>query len=397
MSNLVEEKVLQAVQVLKEKDVDIWMTFVRETSLMADPILPIIFGDGDLTWQSALIITKTGERIAIVGHFEAENVRLLGAYSEVIPYHYGISEPLQEVIRRLDPKKIAVNYSPNDPLADGLTHAMYEKLLQIFGDSPYKERLISAEDIINAVNGRKTEGELERIRAAIRETEAIYQETFDYVRLGMSEKEIAAFMKQRVFDRGLTFGWSAANCPAVNSGPDSPVGHAAPTDITVQEGHILHFDFGVKKDGFCSDIQRVMYFCRKGEQEPPQVVRRGLDIVIKAIEAAAEVMRPGVRGYEVDAAARKVVVDSGYPEYLYGTGHQLGRRAHDGGGMLGPLWERYGDSPKKELEVGQVYTIEPGLMVEGYGYVGLEEDVVVTEHGVEFLTMPQKEWVVVKG
>ncbi len=394
---ILQEKVAQAVSILQEKDIDVWLTFVRETSLMADPILPLIFGDGDLTWQSALILAKNGERIAIVGHFEAENVRLLGAYSDIIPYHYGISEPLREVIQRLDPRQIALNFSPNDPLADGLTHAMYQKLLQILEGTVYTERFISAEDIINAVNGRKTKTEVERIRDAIQVTEEIFAETFSYVRVGMSEKEIAAFMKQRLLERGCTFGWSADNCPAVNSGPDSPVGHAAPTDLRVQPGHILHFDFGVKKEGFCSDIQRVMYFGRKGEKHPPKEVQRGLEIVVKAVEAAANTMKPGVSGYEVDAAARQVIVEAGYPEYLYGTGHQLGRRAHDGGGMLGPLWERYGDSPKKKLEAGQVYTIEPGLMVPGYGYVGLEEDVLVTEHGVEFLTHPQTEWVFVDG
>ncbi|MGB9521738.1 MAG: M24 family metallopeptidase, partial [Anaerolineales bacterium] len=244
-------------------------------------------------------------------------------------------------------------------------------------------------------NGRKTKTEVERIRDAVQETEEIYKETFAYVRVGMSEKEIANFMKQRMLERGCTVGWNADNCPAVNAGPESPVGHAAPTDLKVQPGHIVHFDFGVKKDGFCSDIQRVMYFGRHGEKHPPKEVQRGLEIIVKAIEAAANTMRPGVSGYEVDAAARQVIVDAGYPEYLYGTGHQLGRRAHDGGGMLGPLWERYGDSPKKKVEAGQVYTIEPGLMVEEYGYVGLEEDVLVTEHGVEFLTQPQKEWIFV--
>ncbi|MFN3307609.1 MAG: M24 family metallopeptidase [Anaerolineales bacterium] len=391
MSDLVQEKVAQAVQILQEKGVDLWLTFVRETMLAADPILPLIYGEGDLTWHSALLISRSGERIAIVGHYEAEAVQRLGAYTQVIPYHHGIGDVLRERIAALDPRLIAINTSLSDPLADGLTHGMYQHLLNILADTPYVNRLTSAEEIIHALVGRKTEGELARIRAAVEATEEIFIETFNFLRPGQSEREIAVFMQQRTAGRGLELAWSAENCPAVNAGPDSPIGHSGPTDLRVQRGQILHFDFGVRKDGFCSDIQRVVYFLAEGESQPPPEVQHGFDIVVEAIQKAAQAMKPGLLGYEVDAIARRTVTQAGYEEYMYGTGHQLGRRAHDGGGMLGPLWERYGDSPKKPLELGQVYTLEPGLMVPARGYIGLEEDVVVTAEGAVFLSRPQRE------
>ena len=119
-SDLVREKVMQSVQILKEKDVDAWLTFVRETSQMQDPCMDLIVGV-EVAWHSAFIITSKGERIAIVGRFDRENVELTGAYQQVFGYDESIRQPLVDTLNRLKPQCIAINYSENDPAADGLT------------------------------------------------------------------------------------------------------------------------------------------------------------------------------------------------------------------------------------------------------------------------------------
>ena len=104
---------------------------------------------------------------------------------------------------------------------------------------------------------------------------------------------------------------------------------------------------------------------------------------------------PASPGHEVDAAARASLVAAGYEEPKYALGHQLGRAAHDGGTLLAPLWDRYGDAPRGLVEEGHVYTLEYGAPVPGRGYIGLEEDVLVTADGIEWLSTPQRElWLV---
>lgn len=390
MSQLVMEKINQAIEILEQNQIDLWLVFVRETMAGSDPVLPLIYGH-DLTWQSALIFTRTGERIAIVGRFEAETARRVSGYTKIIPYDDSIRPKLLYILEQFNPSNIAINFSLNDVLADGLTHGLYQVLTGYLQGTPYLDRLISAEHLISALRGRKMPGELARIRAAVELTEGILAEAFGYAKIGMSEYEVSDFLHRKLVEFNVAPAWEIENCPIVNSGPDSPAGHAGPSQLAIAPGHILHIDFGVMKDDYCSDIQRVAYFLRSGERRAPKEVQHGFDTVVSAIQVAVDAMKPGIAGVEIDAITREYVIKRGYEEFKHATGHHLGRLAHDGAGIIGPPWERYGDTPNYKLESSQVYTIEPSLFVPGYGIIGIEEDVLVTENGTKYLSTPQVE------
>jgi Xaa-Pro aminopeptidase len=395
MDTLIREKTKQAVSILNELKIDVWVTFVRETTAGGDPVLPLIYGR-DLTWQSALIISQTGQRIAIVGFFEENTALNTQAYDRVIPYNQSIKPALLDVLGELNPETIAINFSEDDVYADGIGHGLYNVLHQYLEDTPYRDRLISAQGIISALRGRKTTTELNLIREAIKTTDEIYAVTFKAVRPGMSEAQIARIMHQEVESREIQTSWEKDHCPTVNAGPESPVGHVSPTSLELQPGHLLHFDFGVKQDEYCSDIQRLAYYPSSQHPDPPANMQKAFQTVYQAIENAVNAIKPGVSGKEIDDIARKTITKAGYEEFKHATGHQVGRQAHDGGGIIGPLWERYGDTPNWPLESGQVYTIEPSIIDPEFGVVALEEMILVTEDGCEYLSTPQKELIILK-
>lgn len=365
-----------------------WLTFVRESSLAPDPTLALVAGV-DVTWQSAFILNQDGRHTAIIGRYDVENVQQLGVYSRVIGYDEGIAQPLRETLAQLNPATIAINYSVNDVAADGLSHGLYLSLLRHLEGTPYAGRLVSAEKVTAALRGRKSQAEIERVRQAVATTLQLFDEMEAFVRPGMSQRQIAAFVQQQVDKRGLGYAWPRPFNPIVTCGPESAIGHAAPGDVTLQKGHLLHLDLGVKQNDYCSDLQRMWYVLDDGETEAPPEVQRAFDVVYGALKTGEAALKAGIPGWQVDAAARAFIVANGYPEYKHAFGHLLGRAAHDGATVLAPRWERYAGICEMAVEVGNIFTLELHVLVPNRGMMSLEEDVLVTENGVEYLGRPQ--------
>ena len=392
--DMIKEKIAQAVEILKEKNIDVWLTFVRESSTMPDPAIDMIIGQ-HATWQTAWIITRSGETIAIAGSLDVESIKHAGHFEEIVPYVQGIGPQLMRVLDYLKPKKIAINYSMDSVVADGLTHGMYLQLMEYLKGTKYEKRIVSSQDIISALRGRKSQSEIAKMKKAIKLTLDIYDQVTGFLRPGKSEQNVADFIMKQVRAHGVELAWSADHCPAVFTGPDHAGAHFTSPCWPDEGWHGAKFAFAVEDEGYCSDLQRTWYVRRKGETAVPSEVQRGFNVIRDSIKMAAEYLKPGVVSWKVDEIARRHIVRNGFPEYPHALGHQVGRVAHDGGVGLLPRWERYGKLPFGRVEEGQVFTIEPRLPIPGYGVATIEEIVWVTREKTVFLSKPQTKLYVV--
>jgi len=393
---IIKEKVAQSIDILKEKNIDMWVTFVRETKVTKDPIMDITVGDHS-TWQSAFIVNKDGETTAIVGDMELENFVKSGVYKNLIGYTKSFKEPFVEYVKKKNPQTIAINYSTNSVLADGMTHGMYILLMEYLKGTGYENKIVSAEEIISALRGRKSDKELTIMQEAVDETLKIFDKVTEFIKPGVTEKNIADYVLKITREKGFGLAWDEETCPAVFTGPNPAGPHSGPTDRKVEKGHMINMDFGIKYKDYCSDLQRTWYVLKDGETKAPLAAQKGFNIIRDAIQKVANAIKPGVTGVEMDDIARNYIVENGYPEYPHGLGHQVGKEVHDGGAGLFPRWEKYGNAPFLKLEERQVFTIEPRLPVEGYGVSTLEEEVYLTKTGCKFISKPQKELILIKS
>ena len=390
---IIEQKLDQAAAKLRETGIDLWITCVQETSSGAERIFPYV-SPGHLTWESAVIVGADGQRRLICGNMDQQNFEQSGIYNEILTFVQDFKEPFLEVIKRLEPKTVALNFSFKDPMADGVTHGRFETLKKLLRQASPGVKIVSAEGIIGSLISTKTGLERERVQKAVDAIVEIFKEIDAYLKPGVTEKQVFGFVAERVASRGLTHSFETL---VFMGDRGYGMGHGSATDNPLTPGDLMHVDLGVMVGGYASDMQRTWYLRRPGEDVAPEAVQKGFKTIVKAIEACGKALKPSVKGKKIDSIARKMIVKAGYPEYPHGLGHQIGRNVHDGGAMLGPAWARYGRTPFYPLEAGMIFTLEPSLNVPGHGGVGLEEDVVVTPEGAQYMAEPQRALWYVKG
>ena len=384
--DIIKAKIDQATKLLDELNIDAWALFERETAMLQDPTHAMVVGI-NVAWNSLFLFPRRGDAIALVGNFDEPDFTASGRFTQVQSYVQGPREHIKKIFSQVNPQSLALNYWVNDPVSDGLTHGMFQLLQSYLKETPYADRVISSQEFVGKLRARKLPEEVARLEhSAVLATEA-WGPAIQYIQVRMTVIQIGAIINDEIRRTGGVPSFPTI----VNAGAKTSAGHVAPTDAMIEPGELLHIDFGIKIDDYCSDLQRLVYFKRPGETAPPAELQRAFETVAMIITKTGEAALPGKKGHEIDALARQLLRDNGYEEYHHALGHQLGRDVHDGGGILGPQWERYGSTPNVPLEVSNVFTLELEIMLPGIGCVGLEEDVVITDRGARYLCERQME------
>ncbi len=388
--DLNQAKIKQAIGILNELDIDLWLIFCRETDMMADPALELIVGH-KVVWQSAFFICKNGETVAMVGNYDAADFEKSGRFKEVIPYVEDCGTEIKNQIKKINPKNIALNYSVDDTAADGLSHGMYLMLSDYLKGTDYPDKFISSEKLMSLLRGRKTEKEIALVSQAAKLATDCWDRSLKEIKPGLSEIAIANIINRNFDELGVVNSFDTI----VNAGAKTSPGHGHPTGAILEPGDLLHIDFGAVYKSYCSDIQRLAYVKKENESQPPEELTKAFNMIHDIITETAKLYKPGAKGYRIDAVAREMLKKNNYPVYQHGLGHQLGRSVHDGAALVGPKWKRYGSTVTIPLEEGNIFTVELGIELDNIGYVGLEEDLVVTKEGGKFLCPRQNELVVI--
>jgi Xaa-Pro dipeptidase len=230
----------------------------------------------------------------------------------------------------------------------------------------------AGEGLFSALRIHKDQFELEHMHTAVQIAENALEQTLPLIRIGMTERELAAELVIQLLragsDSDLPFQ------PIVASGPNSALPHSTPTERKLSSGDLLILDWGARSEGYISDITRTFAV---GEIDPED--EKVYQIVLEANNAGRAAVRPGATCDSIDHAAREVIEASGYGRFfIHRTGHGIGLEAHE------PPNIRSGEM--QILEHGMTFTVEPGIYLPGKAGVRIEDNIFVTADEEQTLT-----------
>jgi Xaa-Pro aminopeptidase len=236
--------------------------------------------------------------------------------------------------------------------------------------------LLPAGNAFHLLRAVKDDDELAAIRKAALVTDAAFIAATAQLRPGITERELAWRIEAAMHDLGA----DGPGFPIiVAAGPHGARPHHDPTDRPIAEGEPVVIDMGAAVAGYSADLTRTIWL---GEPSPP--FRDRYNSVLAAQLAALSGVRPGMTGAEADAIARDALSADGLGEqFLHGLGHGIGLLVHE--------FPSLGTSSQDVLAPGHVLTIEPGVYVEGWGGIRIEDLCVVTATGLEVLSAAPKE------
>ncbi len=253
-----------------------------------------------------------------------------------------------------------------------LTVERLERMQQLFTGTTFTR----LDEKLNTMRNIKSQDELANLRKAAELADYAIEVGCKEIAEGKTELEVLMAIEFEMKRKGAE---KMSFDTMVLSGLKTASPHGTPGDRKIQKGDFILFDLGVVYKGYCSDITRTVAF-----GEPSDEMREVYETVRKAEQAAIDLVRPGVKAFEIDKAARDVIEDAGYGEYFtHRVGHGLGISVHEFPSITG--------TNELALEEGMVFTIEPGIYHPGITGVRIEDDVVVTADGVEVLTKFPKE------
>jgi Xaa-Pro aminopeptidase len=237
--------------------------------------------------------------------------------------------------------------------------------------------LVPTESVVERARVIKDAYELLTLREAARRLSLVAADVLGAVRAGQIERDVALDIDWRLRRGGFE---RSAFETIVASGPHAALPHARPGDRKLSEGDLVVLDFGGVYDSYCVDLTRTVSIGRASER-----ARQVYAAVLSGHDHAISVVRPGESRFAVDEAARAALDQAGMAAaFGHGTGHGLGIEVHEDPRITRRRADV--DTRDEALAAGMVFTIEPGAYFPGWGGVRIEDDVVVTQDGVEVIT-----------